>query len=149
MNTIPSRINVAERFINLLITHVRNGSVDDIMSVLEEGSLGKEPSPSSLAHHSWFRNLDHESHVNIRTIVQEAIDNALFSVLVILDGAAGGYPLKGQLSDYALYVQAYSNEKAYVSDEPHIAVRLNPANSTEDLHDIFRWMLEEVNGSSE
>jgi hypothetical protein len=123
--------------------HARDGSIADITYFLEKGPSGREPTEEKKELHHWFIQLDSQGQIFVRKIVQEAIDSALFSALVILDGAAGGYPVEGSLSDFALYLQTYRDEEGENNDSPMFRVKLNPWQATEDLHDIFRWQLED------
>ena len=143
MATNLDRKMAVETFMRILIQHARDGVIEDIISMLETGPPGRQPLEDQVALHLWFQQLDNQSQEHIREIIQEAVDSALFSTLVILDGAAGGRPVQGELSDFALYFQTYHDEGAELSDSPQVRVKLNPWRATEDLHDLFRWMLEE------
>ncbi|HEX2916706.1 MAG TPA: hypothetical protein VH186_38450 [Chloroflexia bacterium] len=97
-----------------------------------------------MAWSEWFNKLDSQGQSHVKEIVQEAVDFAVFEVLAIFDGVAGGYPIKGVLSDFALYLQTYDNKEAFKEDTPNLSVKLNPQGTTEDLHDIFIWKTEEL-----
>lgn len=129
-------------FMKALILHARNGTIREVLSVLSNGPPGRQPPEAKLALHRWFQTLDSQGQRFVSQVIQEAVDAALFSTLVLLDGAAGGYPVEGEVSDFALYLQTYQDWEARKVDSPQISVRLNPPTTTEDLHDIFLWMLD-------
>ena len=147
MTTHLDRKRAVEAFMHLLIPHARDGTIQDIISMLNQGPPGQEPPQDKLALHYWFQQLDNQSQEHVREIVRESVDSALFSTLVILDGAAGGWPVRDELSDFAIYLQTYQDSNAQVADSPQVSVRLNSTDATEDLHDIFRWTLEEHESS--
>lgn len=51
-------------------------------------------------------------------VVRETVNQALFSKLVLLDGATSGWPVQGRYSDFALYLQVYNGEESYSGDAP-------------------------------
>jgi hypothetical protein len=135
------RTSAAETFIRILISHVREGVVQDMLNLLEKRMPGLAPPPNKLALHSWYQQLDINSQQHIHEIIREAVDSTLFSTLVILDGSAGGYPVKDKLSDFAIYLQIYQDKEARSVDKPQVSIRINPTGATEDLHDMFSWFL--------
>lgn len=132
-----------DALMQILIEHARDGIIDEVISMLEKGPPGRNPPPEKFALHEWFQKLDEQGQEHIQKIIQESVDSTLFSTLVILDGAAGGYPVKEELSDFALYIQTYQDNNAEAGDLPRVRVKLNPWGATEDLHDVFRWTLAE------
>jgi hypothetical protein len=89
----------------------------------------------------WFRNLNTEDQSRVSEIVREAVDSAIFGVLVVLDGLSGGNPVDGTNSDFALELQTYADEDARRANAPETSVRINQSDTTEPLHDLFRWKL--------
>ena len=144
MPTNLDRNAAVETFMKILIAHARNGIIGDIMSTLERGPSVPRTMKDKVVWHQWFQGLGDEDKEYVYQIIRETVDAALFSTLVILDGAAGR-PIPGKLSDFALYLQEYDDEDAERSDLPKFRVRLNSVNATEDLHDIFKWSLKEYN----
>lgn len=134
-----------EKFIQALISHARNGIIHDNISILEKGPPGRQPPEDKVILHQWFQQLDNQAQNYVGEIIKEAVDSTLFSTLVIIDGAAGR-PIQGRLSDFALYLQIYSDEDTELQDSPQVRIRLNPKQALEDLHDIFRWTIEDTPG---
>lgn len=129
----------AELFIQRIILGARVGTIGGVKKWLEFGPPGREPENRLVEMHAWFRALDKNNQDAILNIVQEAIDRALFNALVVLDGYAGGLPLKGVESDFALYLQTYREAKDEALDKPLFRIKINPWHSTEALHDIYMW----------
>jgi hypothetical protein len=143
MNSQPTREETAGTFIRMLIQHAYDGAIEEIRSILHEGPPGREPAEDVRALHAWFRTLASDDQEMTLRVVREAVDAVLFRTLVFLDGAWGGYPVVGEVSDFALYLQMYGDEDALAADTPRASVRVNPRFATEDLHDMFRWALQE------
>jgi hypothetical protein len=131
-------------FLRLLLTHVRNGVSADIMHYLDAGPPGLSPDATTVYMHTWFQRLDVQSRQHVQHLISDAVDRALFSALVILDGGAGGYPVPGVISDLALYVQTYDSDARYQQNQPAQSIRLNPPNASEDLHDLFRDLIDDM-----
>jgi hypothetical protein len=137
-----NRKEAVELFLSLLIAEAYDGTIEDVTSNLEKGPPGRKPREDLIILHQWFKNLDNESRKHVLAIIRQAIDTALFNCLVLLDGL-GGYPVEGKISDFAAYLQTYENEDARKANSPQFSVRLNLAYTTEYLHDMFHWILEE------
>jgi hypothetical protein len=133
--------DVGHLFLNRLIVRAYQGVVEDMLLMLQIDP-GKLPPPELLAAHQWFQTLDEQGQENIRVIVRESVEAAVFGCLAVLDGVTGGYPLKDQLSDFALYLQTYEDEQALKSNSPQVKVRFNEGKD-EALHDIFQGMIRE------
>jgi hypothetical protein len=131
-------------FLRLLLMHVRNGVSADIMHYLDADPPGLNPDMTTIHMHTWFQQLDTQSRQHIQQLISNAVDRALFSSLVILDGAAGGYPVPGVISDFALYVQTYDSDARYQQNQPAQSIRINPPNASEDLHDLFRDLIDDM-----
>lgn len=138
-----TRESATELFLQFVIERARNGVVEDIHGRLAERPAGRRPSPLSVARHEWFRDLSSEDQSRIMAIVRESVDSAIFGVLVVLDGLSGGNPIEGVTSDFSLELQTYTNEEARAGNAAETSVRINPSNTTELLHDLFRWKLED------
>jgi len=132
----------AELFLSWLVTDAYDGAVMGMASILEKGPPGRKPSHDLVVLHQWFQSLDDESRKHVLAVILQASKAALFNCLVLLDGMAG-YPVEGKISDFAVYLQTYEDQDARKADSPQFNVRLNPAYSTEYLHDMFHWLLQE------
>jgi hypothetical protein len=139
-----SRGGAADLFLRFVIERARNNVIEGIQEDLNEGPPGRKPSPDAVARHKWFQNLSPEDQSRVSEIIRESVDSAIFGVLVVLDGVSGGNPVEGTTSDFALKLQTYANEDARGENAPEISVRINPSDTTELLHDLFRWKLEEA-----
>jgi hypothetical protein len=139
----PDRNEAAELFLNLLIARAYDGAIRDVMSILKGGPPGRKSPQDLVRLNQWFQNLDNESRGYVFALIRESVDAAVFGCLVFLDGLAGSYPGE-KPSDFALYFQVYEDKRSRKSNSPKVSVRLNPASTTdEDLHDMFRWILQE------
>jgi DNA-binding protein Fis len=125
MTITPDRNTAVEIFIQTLIAHVRKGVPQNIRSALKQGPRKVSPMRNKQLLHEWFQQLNNQEKEYLYQVIQEAVDASLFSTLVILDGAAGGRPLQGKLSDFALYLQEYDDVDAERLDIPKFRIRLN------------------------
>ncbi len=139
----PSPEDAARIFLNMLIARAYNGAINAVASVLEKGPPGRRPPEELTRLHDWFESLDTENRKHVQTVIQKSVDSAVFGCLVLLDGMSGGNPIRGKQSDFAVYLQAYEDDDAMRSDSPQNRVRLNPPAISDDLHDMFHWMLQE------
>ncbi|HUR80232.1 MAG TPA: hypothetical protein VM733_05675 [Thermoanaerobaculia bacterium] len=131
-----------DRFLQFLIDRARNGTIEGIHEILSEGPAGRKPAAVAVARHEWFRGLSAEDQSRVVEIIHESVDSAIFGVLVVLDGLAGGNPVEGVTSDFSIALQTYVDEHARRDDAAKISVRINPSDTTESLHDRFRWKLD-------
>ena len=137
------RNEAAKILLEQVVRRAYDGAINDMQSFLSEGPPGRNPPEDSVHRSHWFQSLDKDSQEHVRAIIRASVDAAVFGCLVLLDNLTVGYPLDGQLSDYALYLQTYTDMEAHKADKHETSVRINPPNITEFLHDMFRWMLEE------
>ena len=137
------RNSAADLFLASVIERARNGVIKDVRTRLAEGPPGRRPSPDAVALSEWFRRLSSEDQTRITEILREAVDAAVFGTLVVLDGLSGGAPMKDVSSDFALSLQMYASEEARGANAPEASVRINPADTTEPLHDLFRWKMQD------
>ena len=138
-----NRGSAADRFLRFVIERARNNVIEGIQEDLIDGPPGRKPSAGAVARHMWFRSLSTEDQSRVSEVIREAVDSAIFGVLVVLDGLSGGNPVEGTTSDFALELQTYADEETRRENAPEISVRINPSDTTEPLHDLFRWKLEE------
>lgn len=141
-----NRDGAADLFLRLVIDRARNGVIEGVEGALSGGPPGRKPSPGAVARHMWFRNLSTEDQSRLSEVIRESVDSAIFGVLAVLDGVSGGYPVEGRTSDFALELRTYANDEARAENVPEVSVRINPSDSTELLHDLLRWKLDETSG---
>ena len=139
-----TRGDAADLFLQFVVERARNNVIEGVQEDLNDGPPGRKPSPDAVARHVWFRNLSPEDRSRVTEIIRESVDAAIFGVLVVLDGVSGGNPIEGTTSDFALELQTYADEDARAENAPEMSVRINPSDTTELLHDLFRWKLEEL-----
>jgi hypothetical protein len=139
-----TREEAANLFLRFVIERARTGVIEGLLEDLNEGPPGREPSPDDIVRHRWFLSLSAENQERVSDVIREAVDSAIFGMLVILDGLSGGNPISETPSDFALELQAYPDDEARRENAPSLSVRVNPSDTTEPLHDLFRWKLEET-----
>lgn len=138
------RNEAARIFLQMLISRAYDGGIDSVLSKLSKGPPGRKPREDWVRLSQWFRGLNEEDQEQVRAVIRDAVDAAVFGCLVLLDNLTGGNPIQGQTSDFALYLQTYSDEEARQGSQSLASMRINPAwSGDEDLHDMYRWMLEE------
>jgi hypothetical protein len=125
-------------FMNMLIRSVYEGPIKEIAGILQDGPPGREPQAHLRLLHEAYLHLGEDLRAQMMVAVKEAVDAAVFGFLVFLDGAWGGYPIKGTVSDFALYLHTYDSQNARELGMPATSVRLNPAFPTLGLHDRLR-----------
>lgn len=133
----------ARLFIARLLFHGYDGALRVVTRQLEEGPPGKHPPESLDRSFQWYHSLSREDREVAILTIRNAIDLALFHSLVFIDGACGGYPLRPQESDFAIYLQVYDDDTAmWESCQPSSSVRINDPR-TIHLHDLYQDMLAE------
>lgn len=142
MNTLT--IDDARKlFLSMLIARGYDGAIRTMTAFLEGSLPNKQLPPDLVPLQSWFNSLDNESRQYVLTIIQKAIDSALFGCLVFLDGLSGGNPIQERISDFALYLQVYKGDELRIANEAEYRIRVNSPATPEFLHDLFRDMIEE------
>jgi hypothetical protein len=141
-----TRDEAADLFLRFVIECARNSVIEGVRDVLNEGPPGRKPSPDAVARHTWFKRLSAEDQSRVSEVIRESVDSAIFGVLVVLDGMSGGVPIQGSVSDFSLSLQSYAGEGARAANVAETSIRINPSDTTELLHDLFRWKLEDENG---
>ncbi|MCI0564485.1 MAG: hypothetical protein MN733_38940 [Nitrososphaera sp.] len=143
-NDFLNRNEATDNFLQGVISIVYEGAIKAILSTLSDGPPGRKPREDLVRLSQWFKALDKEDQEQVQAVIRDAVDAAIFCFLVMLDNLTGGNPIQGQTSDFALYLQTYSDEEARKVDQSLVSVRINPAwSGEEDLHDMYRWKLEE------
>lgn len=134
-------------FLERVILRGYDGAIDTVRSYLKSGPPGRKPRPDLVALHEWFDALDELDQANVLAAVKEAVDSAVFGFLVLLDGAWGGYPVEGIPSEFALFLLTYLDDEARERGRPEQSIRINRAED-DDLHDQYRWLLQDREGAS-
>ncbi len=124
----------------------RNDTLRALRQVLEEGPPGRGPLPADVARHEWFHSLDYTGKKKVMEIARVAVDWALYGVMLELDNLD---PTDDdQFWDFSAYVQVYEDRAAYEADRPvHRSEKLNIHEDTEELHDRYQILVDEVDES--
>jgi hypothetical protein len=130
----------ANLFIESIIFNAYRGVYQIYDSMLKEGLPGRVDDPNEIE--KWYQKLDEIGQTHIKEVVRAAIREAVFNVLVVLDNRTGGNPIRGQSSDFALYIQTYIDSEAKANNQSLKAVRFNSLFDDE-LHDLFISTLDE------
>lgn len=129
-------------FMRALLLHCRDGIIADTGADLRDGPPGREPDPHLTALHQWFVHLNDDNQALVRHLVADVTDRVIFSILALLDGVAGGYPIQEVISDFALYLQTYADREMQRQDRPATSVRINIPES-EHLRDLYLAILRD------
>jgi hypothetical protein len=130
-------------FIDLIIKVLRDQPIRSMLYMLSKSQSGLKDSKEEQELNKWFQNLDKASQENISKILEETLDSSLFGLCTMLDGVQGNLPIEAEISEFALYLKTYNNEKDFESDTANVSIKLNPADAIDDLHDMFRWTVED------
>jgi hypothetical protein len=138
-------------FLKIFVQHSLYGTIDGIKKLLENGSAGMKKKPNDVALHEWYLTLDDDAKKHIGTIIRKTAELSTFSALVVLDNKTIGYPIEGQPSDFALYLQTYEDSNGMYDYSSSIkSIRFNRSYSVEgDLHDSYTSILREHSDPNE
>ena len=134
----------AEIFIDRVIIDFYQVLGNILETDLPDGLPGRVDDPIELE--KWYQDLDNSEKNIIKEVVHASVKAAMFSVLVILDNMTGGFPIKDRVSDFALYLQTYTDSNAKLENQSIESVRLNSLKDYE-LHDLFIDSLNETDHS--
>jgi hypothetical protein len=134
-------------FLKRIISHVYDGVINDMRSLLKEGPPGRKKQRELIELKEWFQNLDERSRSYILALIERSIRLSVFSFLVVLDNKTIGYPIEGQNSDFAVYIQTYESDEARFNYSPQMSFQINLSYTVDgDLHDKFYYILQERDG---
>lgn len=74
-----------ELFIELIKMHVRDAAIEDVISKLNKPP-GRKPRERHVTQSQWFNQLSTDDKNSVKEVVQEAVDEAIFGFLAVLDG---------------------------------------------------------------
>lgn len=134
----------ARLFIDRMTRGVYHETYNGIVSLLSEGLPGRVDDPFETE--KWYKGLDETHKAIIHEMIRASIIETIFNVMVYLDNLKGGYPARDQVSDFALYLQIYSDRKEMANNQPQEKVRFNSINDDE-LHDLFMMSIDEFRES--
>lgn len=109
-----------EKFVDMIKLVVRDAAVEDTISILESPP-GRSPERKIVALSNYYNNKSEEERMIINEIMSQAVDEAVFGFLCVLDGvrAIENGESKGTLS------LTYKKDVEVV------------LNKDEDLHDFY------------
>jgi hypothetical protein len=113
----------SREFVDRLTIAVRDAAVSNTLTRLAKAS-GKKPRQEELDRSNWFNKLDSEGRYLLQSCIRDAVDDAVFGMLCVLDGARaiGDCSSQGRLELY------------YVSDELTL---LSSTDGGPPLHEFF------------
>lgn len=76
----------SEQFIEIIKKVVRESSIEDTIENLEDPP-GRKVSDAEQNRSNWFNELSDSERSNVESIVADAVDEALFGILSVIDGA--------------------------------------------------------------
>jgi hypothetical protein len=129
--------NAIKGFMEKLTRSVRDGTFKSMKRLLQEGPPGRQKDPKLVEMQNWFLNLNEDDRRFVLEIAQETIDRTIFNFLVLLDNKVPGYPITGEVSDFALSIQTYKRNEDLFDYRPKDTVRINRSYTGGDLHDNF------------
>jgi hypothetical protein len=124
-------------FMEKLIDSVRDGTAKGMKRLLQEGPPGRQKDPRLVKMQNWYLNLEEDDKRFVLEVVHETIDRTIFNFLVLIDNKVPGYPITGEVSDFAISIQTYKNDEELFNYEPKDAIRINRSYTGGDLHDDF------------
>lgn len=144
MTNADQTSNAADNFLRRVYQRAYLGAIGSVHKTLEKGPAGRQPPPAQVALHKWFEHLSPEDQEQVKAAIREAVRAAVFGCMVVLDNTSGGYAQPGIPSDFALYLQTYTDEAAMGENRAGAVTRLNPVNSpAPDLHDQLLDLIAE------
>jgi hypothetical protein len=111
--------------------------LDIIQKLLRNGPAGTIPRVEDVELHKWYQDLSEENKAMVERVMKETAHHVLFGFLVIIDNLTMGYPIEGEVSDFALYIQAYSDKVSRSNNEPKETIRINHPKNNFSLHDLL------------
>jgi hypothetical protein len=113
--------------------------IQHIVKELREGLAMPRAPEDMLKRMRWFGNLKPEDLRMVTEIIDRAAFSSAFEVMVVLDNLTGGYPIRGTISEFALYLQVFDDLESKKVDQPRERVKISPAlGRGEDLHELFQ-----------
>ncbi len=143
MERLPEQLTATTDFIDRITLRAYEGAIRDSRKLLENGPAGRKPAQELVSLHQWFSQLAKDDREQVHRAVRDAVEAAIFGFFVVLDGASGGWPVEGEISDFALYRQSYADYDAEKADTPTTRVKINGLSMSEDLHDLFMLAIQE------
>lgn len=126
-----------KEFMQRIAISAYTSPLDGVRSLLRNGPVGTKPLADDVKLHEWFASLSDIDKLMVEMVIKETAYRVLFGSLVIIDNLAMGYPIKGVISDFALYVQSYPDKTSRSNNQPKDAIRINHPKNNFSLHDLL------------
>lgn len=112
----------SEKFVSIIREVVRNSAIEDTIENIKDPP-GRRVSESELVRSNWFNALSDKDQDSVRSVVEDAVDEAIFGMLSVLDGtrAIEDGDDKGTLT------LVYENKRKVLLNDPE----------TIGLHDLY------------
>lgn len=142
MSEVPFEEDPADMFVDTVVRS-RNYALRSVQEQMGERPGGIVPLPYLVRRHDWYRSLDEEGKQRLAEAMREAVDLALYGVMLDLDNRyAMGFAGSRQRWGYSVYVQAYDDDDAYDADQASRRSRkLNLNEDGQELHDRHQILL--------
>jgi hypothetical protein len=112
-------------------------ALEEVISLLKSGPIGLNPKANEIELHEWYENLNDDNKLKIEEIIKKTAFHSIFGFLMILDNLTMGYPIEGEVSDFALYIQSYSDKTSRSLNQPKEVFRINHPKNISSLHDLI------------
>lgn len=129
--------DASEEFIQRVIMSGYESSLKGIQALLKDGPIGTAPRVEDVELHEWYKDLTEENKLMLEKVIKETSFRTLFGCLVIIDNLSMGYPIKGEVSDFAIYIQSYPDEASRLQNQPKESIRINHPKNNFSLHDMI------------
>lgn len=111
-----------EEFVYFVKTHIRDEARTGLIQKLENPP-GRKPRAKLVAQSEWFKKLNSKDKEMVSQIIQESIDEALFSLLSVLDGVS---PIDEKPESELKFIYKNKDQEKVLNDF-----------ETEHLHDLY------------
>lgn len=113
-----------ESFVNVIKESVCTSAVDATLSTLMKVP-GRAPNPKLVVLSNWYNSLTSADQENLKQVVRESVDAALFQLLCVLDGVAAVEP-DGNSGTFELIYHREGQSTV-----------ITPNESVDYLHDLY------------
>jgi hypothetical protein len=117
----------AQRFVELVIDHVRVPAVEGSAAIMKEPPE-RAPRPDLVELSRWFNDLPESDQAFVVRAMTMAADNSLFGILCMLDGVRSVNPRPGVLQSLVLHAELEDGRSRQLNIEG------------DELHGIYTWL---------
>ena len=148
MNERPYSSDPVDLLVDMIVRRQREGLVDGLRQVLEDGPPGQAPDPSDIARHKWFRSLEEDDKAMVLDMIRQSIDRALLGAMLMLDSP---FHVEDRMYEPVRYLDVYEDEGAWAKDRPSYRTRRvnDPAADPDSLAGRYILAIDEPDGGSE